>query len=640
MRRLRAAASSVELGGVGPTDAGRRGGPLSSSPMVRARSRRRRGSALVAVLALSGAGLAACGTSSSSSPPAKGGTISFAEGPGAQPNYIFPYLGCANFSVSNINQFQELMYRPLYWFGLGTSTAVQYPLSLANKPSFSSDDKTITITMKGWKFSDGQTVNAESLMFFLNLYKADPASYCGYNKGFGIPDQVASATGTGNTVTVKFTKSVNQGWILYNYLSELTPMPEAWDKTSMGATAGSGNCAKGVYGAAATDTACKAVEAFLDAQAAKQSTFATPLWQVEDGPWKLTNFDATGNATFVPNTAYSGTPKPVVDTVKLLSYTSTNAEENDLYSGKLTIGFVDPSVLPSSAPAPGEVGANISQLDGKYRLMTGSPWSFNYAPWNFSSQDPKSAEISQLYVRQALQEAVNQEGIISAVDKGYGWPTCSPIPPNTPTSISANVPCAYPFNPTAAMTALASHGWKIIGRVQTCERPGTSSNECGKGIVKGSTLSFSIIWSSGTPSLNTTLETEISEWNTIGVKVTGSQLGSFNTVTADCSGGSFQLCMWGAGWIYAPDYYPSGETLFTPTGGFNPGKYSNPTMTSLIEESTFGTSKLTTFGHYAATQLPVLFEPNPASTAEISVKLKGIVEPNPLGNFMPEYMHF
>jgi ABC-type transport system substrate-binding protein len=59
--------------------------------------------------------------------------------------------------------------------------------------------------MKGWKFADGQTVNAESVMFFLNMYKADPTSYCGYNKGYGIPDQVASASGKGNTVTIKFT---------------------------------------------------------------------------------------------------------------------------------------------------------------------------------------------------------------------------------------------------------------------------------------------------------------------------------------------------------------------------------------------------------------------------------------------------
>ncbi len=78
--------------------------------------------------------LAACGSAGSSNGGGGGGgggsqeqSIYFAEGPGANPNYIFPYMGCAYFSVSNINQFQFLMYRPLYWFGLGASTPSSTP---------------------------------------------------------------------------------------------------------------------------------------------------------------------------------------------------------------------------------------------------------------------------------------------------------------------------------------------------------------------------------------------------------------------------------------------------------------------------------------------------------------------------------
>jgi len=126
--------------------------------------------------------------------PKASGTLTFAEGPGANPNYIFPYMGCQFFSVDNINQFETMMYRPLYWFGLGPSSAVQYPLSLAAAPVESSNHRTITINLKGWKFSNGQKVNAESVGFFLNMYKADPTAYCGYNLGYGIPDKLASVT--------------------------------------------------------------------------------------------------------------------------------------------------------------------------------------------------------------------------------------------------------------------------------------------------------------------------------------------------------------------------------------------------------------------------------------------------------------
>src|SRR6204780_4672878 len=201
-------------------------------------------------------------------------TITFAEGPGAAPNYIFPYLGCQYFSVATLSQFQEMTYRPLYWFGTPGSSAVDYGLSPAKAPVFSNANKTITIDMKGWKFADGQSVNAQSVMFFLNMYKADPTSYCGYNKGYGIPDQVASVSGSGNTVTIKFTTSVNPGWILYNYLAELTPMPNTWDVTAPGKTS---TCATGVYGSAATDTACKAVEKSLDKQSSTMTNFPAGL---------------------------------------------------------------------------------------------------------------------------------------------------------------------------------------------------------------------------------------------------------------------------------------------------------------------------------------------------------------------------
>ena len=568
------------------------------------------------------------------------GTITFAEGPGANPNYIFPYMGCQFFSVDNINQFQTMMFRPLYWFGLGGSSAYVPSLSTGNKPVFSNGNKTITIKMKGWKFADGQVVNAQSVMFFLNMYKADPTAYCGYNGGYGIPDQVKSASGHGNTVVINFTTSVNPGWILYNYLSEITPFPDTWDKTS--ATQKS-NCATGKYGASSTKVACKNVETYLDGLSSSSSTYTGKLWQSGvDGPWRLTGFDNLGNATFQPNTRYSGPVKAKVAVVKEVAYTTTQAEENDLQAGKIDLGFVDPGVLTSPAPAPGKVGSNWGQLASRYNMTAGSAWNFNYAPFNFSAADPKSAAIAQLYIRQALQTAVDQLGIISNVDKGYGFPIYSPLPPNTPSSISGNVPNPYAFNITAAKALLTSHGWTIQNGVQTCTNPGTGSGQCGAGITQGYTLNFKIVWASGSPALDTTFNTEISDWGQIGI-VFAHSTATFNNVIGDCSGGSgFEICSWGGGWTYAPDYYPSGETLFTPTGGFNVGTYSDPKMTSLINATTYGTAKLTDFASYAAQQLPVLYQPQAFSPGEVIKTLKSTIgfTPNPLANFMPEYFHY
>jgi peptide/nickel transport system substrate-binding protein len=394
----------------------------------------------------------------------------------------------------------------------------------------------------------------------------------------------------------------------------------------------------------------------LDGQAATQTDFADSLWTSgADGPWKLIKMDDLGDATFVPNPTYSGPVKAQkgIDYVKEEAFTTANAEETALRSGAITLGFVDPTVLTSNAPAPGQVGANWSAVSSTYNLTTGFTWAFNYAPFNFSTKDPKNAIVSQLYIRQALQEAVDQTAIIQKVDKGYGVPIDSPLPPNTPQSVSGlasaiePVTNPYPYNLTAAKKLLTSHGWKLEGGVDACESPGTGATDCGAGISQGATLDLSIVWASGTPALDDTFNTEVADWDAIGFKFSHSEA-TFNDVISDCEAGTtYEICSWGGGWSYAPDYYPSGETLFAPGGGFNVGDYSNATATSDIESTTFGTASLKTYAEYTAKELPVLYQPEATPTGEVIKTLKaksvngvnGLVA-NPLQNFMPEYLYY
>ena len=567
-------------------------------------------------------------------------TITYAEAPGANPNYIFPYASCPYASANNLNQFQMLMYRPLYWFGLASSTEFVPALSPAKAPAFSNGNRTVTIVMKGWRFADGQAVNARSVMFFLNLYKSDPTAFCGYNAGFGIPDQVRTATARANTVRITFTAPVNPNWILYNYLSEITPLPDAWDRSSPTQSVG---CATGAYGAATTVADCKAAETYLDAQALDPTTYTGSLWRSGvDGPWRLTAFDKAGNATFRPNPSYSGPRKAQVGAVREIAYPTAQAEENDLRAGKLTIGYLDPSVLTTPAPANGRPGANWAPLSARYTMTTGSTWSFNYAPFNFSTADPKSAALNQLYVRQALQYAVNQGALIQGAFKGYGTPIYSPLPPHIRRSLANPITNPYPFSLAMSQSLLAAHGWTVVNGVQTCTNPGTDPGQCGPGIDAGYVLSFNVVWASGSPSLDTLMNSEIASWQKVGIQVVASTA-SFNTVIGDCSGGSgFEICSWGNGWTYSPHYYPSGEALFAPGGGFNVGSYSDPVMTNLIAQTTAGTATLTAYASYAAKQLPVLYQPQPTLISEVAKTLRSSagLSPNPLGNFMPEYYHF
>ena len=51
---------------------------------------------------------------------------------------------------------------------------------------------------------------------------------------------------------------------------------------------------------------------------------------------------------------------------------------------------------------------------------------------------------------------------------------------------------------------------------------------------------------------------------------------------------TWEIENWGGGWIYSPDYYPSGEVLFQTGAGSNSGSYSDPTDDKLIKETDFG----------------------------------------------------
>jgi peptide/nickel transport system substrate-binding protein len=600
-------------------------------------------------------GMSAISGASTARPHIENRTITAAESPSAQPTYIFPFVNCNYFSVSNLNQFQELMYRPLYWFGLGASSAYQASLSTANTPKWTGSEK-VTIAMKGWKFSDGQTVDAQSVMFFLNMYKGAVQNgnigneYCGYNVGYGIPDQVksVSSSNTADTVTITFKSPINANWLLYNYLSEITPMPTAWDTTN---GTNSGGCSTAAYGSSAAETDCQNVYNYLNGIAQDQSKWSGSLWGVVDGPWKIASADTAGNVDFVPNSTYSGPQKAQVSNVDLKAYTSTSAEETDLESGSgPQLGFVDPTDLPVGAPKPGGLGPNLPALKNTYNLTTGSTWSFNYIALMFagsgttagSSDNPTSvrnAELAQLYVRQALQEGIDQNGIIANYFENYGEPTCSPLPPKSPTSISANVPCAYKFGIHTAQLLLEAHGWQNQSGNMVCIKPGTASSDCGSGIPNNAILKFnySFLTTAASPAAADAAELEITDWNAIGFQIEGDPQG-FNTAISSCF--SENMCSWGGGWIYAPDYYPSGESLFATGGSFNLGNYNNATMNSDIAATTSGKANLTAYEKYAAAQLPVLYVPNGTGTGEVSKSLKGIQPPNPLENFMPEYLHY
>jgi peptide/nickel transport system substrate-binding protein len=589
-----------------------------------------------AALVLAAAGCATTSTSSSGA-PVRGGTATYGFVLGNQPNWIFPYTSPAYSSVSNLDDLQQMLYRPLYWFGgQDVQPTVDYGLSVAEPPVYTDGGKTVVINLKGWKWSDGETVDAQDVLFWLNMMEAEPDAYYGFVPG-DIPQDITSAAATGaEQVTLHLNQAYSSLWYTYNELSQITPMPAAWDVTSLGAAPGSGGCV--------TDTAadgwakCKAVYNFLTAQAQQATSYASsPIWTVIDGPWRLKSFSSGGDDSFVPNPKYSGSPRPRLAEVEYLPYTSPTAEYTALQTGQLDVATDLPATNLPVKPANGPPSSPLAN----YTLQLSYSFSFYFYRVNFNSAF--GAVFSQLYVRQALEYLVDQTGIDKAVYRGYGYPTTGPAPTQpanqwVPTAEGGAGP--YPFSIAKATSLLTSHGWSKVNGVMTCADPA----KCGPGIASGTQLKFTLDYATSVPGFPDEVAVYKSDASKAGVIINAVGQ-TFNTIigaAVPCSPGpscSWQASMVG-GWTYGPDYEPTGEEVFGTGAGANKGNYNKPLMNKLTAETNTSGSLAVyhTFATYAAEQLPYIWMPNSAQVNEVSKNLHGVVF-NPLQTLMPEYWY-
>jgi peptide/nickel transport system substrate-binding protein len=590
--------------------------------------------------------LAACSSTSSSTPsssatPVSGGTATFAELPATTPNYIFPFTSSAYISVSNLNLFQYLMYRPLYWFGTGDQPTVNTVKSLANLPVWSNGGKTVTITLKHFMWSNGQPVTAQNIEFWLNMESAVGAVDYGAYTGF--PNLIVSSMKAANSTTLvlNLNKAYNQQWFLYNELAQVSPMPEAWDRTSTGPS----SCTT-------TVSDCAAVYKYLDQQSRNLSGYVnSPLWGVEDGPWKLTQFTSDGFVEMVPNKSYSGSDKPHLSQFEELPFTTDAAEYDVLRapssSSKIDVGYIPPEDLPAK-PSNAAVGSN--PLSG-YTLFPWYQWGISYYTVNEQSSISDHAAIfKQLYFRQALAYLMNEQAVIEGPLKGYAFPTVGPVANQPVTSwLSPQLQSGnqFAYNPSKAKSLLTSHGWSVApGGTTTCSNPSL----CGTGITAGTGLSFTFSYATGVAWIQSELTQLQSNAAALGIKL-NLKPEPFNTIVAASAGNcvvakipcNWDMADWGLGWSFYPDVLPTGETLFLCGAIANSGGYCDKTNDALITQ-TLASSNLTymyNWQNYLSPQLPVEWQPNaPYQITEVVSNLKGVTPQTPTLMLDPEDWYY
>lgn len=544
-----------------------------------------------------------------------GGTATFADAPSDYFNWLFPFENSAADEPWEWNV-ETKLWRPLYFEGKDGKPVIDEKQSLAYPPVWSNHDRTVTIKLKPFKWSDGTPVTSRDVEFWFNLDKANKKSNALYVPG-QIPDDVKSvAYPSADTIVFHLTASYSKQWFDLDQLPQIVPMPQqVWDRTST--TGKVGNYDRTTAGA-------KAVFTFLTDQSKELSTYATnPIWKTVDGPWTLRAYDPTSHdTTLVPNRKYSGPVKPKLDKYIIDGFTSNQSEANALRSGQLTFGYL-------TAP-----DYNLKKYFESHGY-TVKPWKQATVEWAELGYTSKryGPLVKQLYVRQALQRVVNQPLYNKTIFHGLGTATYGPVL-NTPGNIYVSQQektNLYPYSVSAAKKLLTDHGWAPgPGGYMVCKRPGTAANQCGAGINAGRALDLSFMYATGWPAFTAEVEAYVQDAKQAGIKL---DLNPESETTMFSNGGVCPPgpCNWGIlmyeNWMW--DYgqgslLPSGDTDFG-TGNYWAGGYSSPTMDRLIskEQHSSGLQNLFNWENYTQKNLPVIFFPTTTIWSVVKNNLTG-----------------
>ncbi len=516
------------------------------------------------------------GSSTASSTPTAGGIINYALPTQTNLNWFLPIVNAASDSVYN-TQLIDQLYKPLIY--INNQYQIDWKSSIAKKITYNTQGTVYHVFLNPkWTWSDGQPVTSKDVLFTWNVIKAASAAnapkpwpFVGAGTG-DIPNGVKSVVANSPTeVTITLDKPANQQWFIYNGIVQLTPMPEhAWDKYPTDMTK----------------------EAAYLGQNATNAMFD----KVVDGPFQMQSATANQSWVIVPNKKYPG-HKSIVDKI-VFNYEASNAAEfAALKTGGINVGYLDPSQL-------GSKGALTSMGD---KITPLYPFGIFWTEMNMWPKSPSKSIFDNLYVRQALQMGIDNQGIAKDVWKGYAQPITGPIPTVPKTQfLDPSLTNPYPYDPAKGKKLLQSHGWKEVNGVMT------------KGSQK---MKFTMMYVSGLTSAQNQAELMKADWAKEGVDVTLKPVpfSTFIQVTSDKTNTSWQLAV-GSGWVYnGPGFYPTGGQLFATNAPSGTG-FSDPQEDALIAAThkPYATQQETMnnffkYEDYTAKVLPFLWNNNTAT---------------------------
>ncbi len=535
----------------------------------------------VSLLALAGCGSSTPSATTTSHPS----VLNIALSPTAAPNWwapVVPATSCGTLSGGVGGSMWQ--YMPLLW--ISSSDGIDYGQSIAQSITHNASGTQYTIQLKNdWKWSNGTPVTAADVVYDYQLEAAASAStspfpYCFAGEG-GMPTLWKSVTATGPyTVVIDTTKPINANWFELNGIAQLIPVPKPlWDKYS--------NMTKELN--------------WINSIANSPSN---PIYQVTDAAYILYKAVNDQYWEFKANPNYSGTPKPQIKTVVFDYETSDASIFAAMKKGTIQM-----------APYSFSLWDSRNQL--KNYLIESEPlFGYFYMPFNFASNAPTGTLFQHLYIRQALQYGINQNAIVTTFYHGMAHPTYGPAPTIDDIYYDKSMGNLYPFNPAKGKRLLEAHGWHEVNGVME---------------KNGQKLAFTMLFATGSPTFTDMAQYMKSTWAQEGIDCTLKAIGgdTFGGIVGNPKASNQWSLAGGYGWIYVPDYYPTGDGLFNGPGGFNVGDYNNPKETQLVAETLQPGPPAQVrrifdeYQHYTFQQLPVLYVPTPDGLTAVSKQLGG-----------------
>ncbi|KPV42601.1 ABC transporter substrate-binding protein [Alicyclobacillus ferrooxydans] len=459
--------------------------------------------------------------------PVDGGTLTMAQGTKFNDELI-PDMDASLYTANVVGYaFDPLM---------NIDKNLNFVSDLAQTWTWSSDKKTVTITLANANWSDGQPVTSDDVLFTMN-YLASKAYNTTLQGQYGyLVGPVVGSTRIGNGKATSFAstggfkkisakqfsitfKTVDAA-VLWSDISSIQPIPEHVLK----------NIPISSWNTASYD---------------KQPT-------VVDGPYTFKQVNGQDSVEYTANPNYfQGKPHITNLVIKTVS--------PDVVPGLLANGSVQ-YVL--SGLKPTDV-AKLKQIPG---IVVKTPPENGFSYLGIKDYLP---EFKNYKVRQALEYGLNRQAMVDGILKGLGTPISGPLPPvSWAAATTADGMNPYNYNPTKAGQLLDQAGWKM------------GSNGFRIDPSTGKEANLTLSYSSGDPTVQAEAVAIQSDLAKIGIKVTLNSPMDFNTLASKVESNDKSIQMWLMGWSLSIDPDPRG--LWMSTDAFNFERWKNKTSDQMI----------------------------------------------------------